>query len=35
MLKTLIRAIADAFAQGFAMLAKLPPQAFRQANYPF
>jgi hypothetical protein len=35
MFKTLIRAIADAFAQGFALMAKLPPQAFRHANYPF
>jgi hypothetical protein len=35
MLKSLIRAIAEAFEQGFALMAKLPPQAFRHANYPF
>ena len=35
MFKTLIRWIREAFAQGFEMMAKLPPQALRQANYPF
>ena len=35
MLKRLIRAIGQVFAEGFATLGKLPPQAVRFANYPF
>jgi hypothetical protein len=35
MFKTLIRWISEAFAEGFRLIAKLPPQAFRHANYPF
>ncbi len=34
MFTTLIRWICEAFAEGFALMAKLPPQAFRP-NYPF
>jgi hypothetical protein len=35
MLKTLIGWVRDAFTEAFALMAKLPSQAFRQANYPF
>jgi hypothetical protein len=35
MFKRLIRWISEAFAQGFQIVGKLPPQALRHANYPF
>jgi hypothetical protein len=34
MLTTLIRWVRDAFTEAFALMAKLPPHAFRP-NYPF
>jgi hypothetical protein len=34
MFTTLIRWISEAFTEAFALMAKLPPQAFRP-NYPF
>lgn len=35
MLKALFRWFSGAFADGFDLLAKLPPSALRHAIYPF
>jgi hypothetical protein len=35
MFKFYLRWISEAFAEGFGLLAKLPPSALRHAIYPF
>ena len=35
MFKSYLRWISEAFADGFGLLAKLPPSALRHAIYPF